>query len=82
LDEQVRALARTIASNDPLAVRLTKKAINNSCESMGMREALLKALELDVEIETTETSESKEFNRILNEQGTKAALAWREDKVK
>ena len=81
LDEEVRALARTMATNDPLAVRLTKRAINNSCESMGMREAMLEALELDVEIETSETPESKEFNRILKEQGTKAALAWRERKI-
>jgi enoyl-CoA hydratase len=79
LNEEALSLARTIAANDQLAVRLTKQAINNSCESMGMREAMLSALELDVEIETTETPESKEFNRILQEQGTRAALAWREN---
>jgi enoyl-CoA hydratase len=81
LDKETNNMARTIAMNDELAVRLTKQAINNACESMGMREAMLKALALDVEIETTETAESKEFNRILHEQGTRAALAWRENKI-
>ena len=81
LEAETLALARSIASNDQLAVRLTKRAINETCETMGMREAMLKALDVDIEIETTETEESKEFNRILHEQGTRAALAWREKKT-
>ena len=81
LESETLALARSIASNDQLAVRLTKQAINETCETMGMREAMLKALDVDIEIETTETEESKEFNRILHEQGTRAALAWREKKT-
>ena len=81
LETETLTLARSIASNDQLAVRLTKQAINETCETMGMREAMLKALDIDVEIETTETEESREFNRILHEQGTRAALAWREKKT-
>jgi enoyl-CoA hydratase/carnithine racemase len=81
LENEAGRLARSIATNDQLAVRLTKQAINNACETMGMREAMLNALALDVEIETTETPESKEFNKILQEQGTRAALAWRENKI-
>jgi enoyl-CoA hydratase len=81
LESETISLARSIASNDQLAVRLTKQAINKGCETMGMREAMLDALALDVEIETTETAESKEFNKILDEQGTKAALQWRENKI-
>lgn len=81
LDEQTRELALGIAANDQLAVRLTKQAINRSCEIMGMREAMLEALEVDVQIETTQTPESSEFNRILAEQGTRAALAWRRKNI-
>ena len=81
LYDEARSTASTIANNDQLAVRLTKQAINQSCETMGMRQAMLQALELDVEIETTQTPESKEFNRILKEQGTRAALAWRDRKT-
>jgi len=79
-DCQAEALriARTIAVNDSVAVTLTKKAINRSYEAMGMRQALLQALELDVSIEASETPESREFDRIMAEQGTKAALAWQQ----
>jgi len=76
LDEAV-AIAARIASNDTQAVRLTKKAINRSLEIGGMRQALLAALETDVEIETSETAESREFNEILRRDGAKAAIAWR-----
>ena len=44
---------------------------------MGMRESLLQALDTDLIIETTETPESKAFNEILERQGTRAALDWR-----
>ena len=77
LMDEARSIAMTIAGNDPLAVRLTKQAINRSYDIMGLREALAQALELDVLIESTETDESREFNRILRDQGAKAAIAWR-----
>ncbi len=74
-------IARAIAVNDRIAVALTKKAINRSYEVMGMRQALLQSLELDVSIEASETPESREFDRILAEEGTKAALAWQEARL-
>jgi len=46
-----------------------------------MRQALLQALELDVSIEASETPESREFDRIMAEQGTKAALAWQQARI-
>jgi len=76
LDEAI-ALAKRVASNDAQAVRLTKRAINRSLDIGGMRQALLAALETDVEIETNETAESREFNEILKKDGAKAAIAWR-----
>jgi enoyl-CoA hydratase len=77
LINEATELAKRIAANDLLAVTLTKKAINQSFEKMGMREALLEALETDVLITNTETPESKAFNEITKEKGLKAALAWR-----
>ena len=53
LDESMN-LARTIAANDPVSVRLTKVAINRSLDIAGMTDALAQALEIDVEIETSE----------------------------
>jgi enoyl-CoA hydratase len=75
--ESAMKMANEIALNDPVSVRLTKRALNASLEAAGLRRALEAALELDVEIELTETPESVEFNRILEEEGPKAALAWR-----
>jgi len=77
LMKEARKLANEIAINDPFAVRLTKKAINQSLETAGMRDALRAALETDMEIETTETPESRTFNEIMESDGLKAALAWR-----
>ena len=75
--QEARALAGEIALNDPLAVKLTKKAINDTLRTAGMEDALRAALQTDIEIETTETPESRAFNEILKSRGLKAALAWR-----
>lgn len=77
LAEEATALAQAVAGNDEVAVRLTKLAVNRSCEIAGMRRALLDALELDVIIEATETDQTRQFREILRREGTKAALAWR-----
>lgn len=79
--QSARELALEIAGNDQLAVRLTKHAINSSMKRAGMRDALLEALETDVDIESTETEESRRFNEIMKEQGTRAAIAWRKDRA-
>jgi enoyl-CoA hydratase len=75
--DEALALAQRIAANDAQAVRQTKGAINRSLDIGGMRQALLAALDIDVEIETNETAESREFNQILKRDGAKAAIAWR-----
>jgi enoyl-CoA hydratase len=77
LMQHARDMASEIALNDPVAVRLTKKAINRTVEIAGLRDALEEALAIDLEIELTATPESNEFNRILQEDGPKAALEWR-----
>lgn len=74
-------LANEIAVNDPVAVQLTKQALNRTLEIGGLTAALEEALEIDIEIESTATPESKEFNRILAAEGLKAALAWRARQV-
>jgi enoyl-CoA hydratase len=81
LVHEARALARQIARNDQLAVRLTKQAVNTMCEIPRMRDALRHALELDVAIETTETEESRAFNEILKKEGARAAIAWRDRQI-
>ena len=78
LREAALDMARRAALLDGNAVRLTKQAINRSYSAMGFEAALRQALDLDVEIETTETEESRVFKEILNRDGVKAAIAWRE----
>jgi enoyl-CoA hydratase len=78
LEEQALALAHSIAANDRIAVTLTKQAINRSADIMGLRQSLQQALELDVLIEASETPESREFNAILEKEGPRAAIRWRE----
>jgi len=79
--EEALAVARSIAANDRIAVAVTKEAINRTAETMGMRQALLHSLELGVFAEESETPESREFNEILEKEGTKAALAWQEARL-
>lgn len=74
------AVAKTLSANDQLAVKLTKQAINRAYDVMGMRDALLQALEIDIVIESTETPESKMFNDISKKEGLKAAIAWRRNR--
>jgi len=71
------AVAQRIASNDPLAVKLTKQALNRSLDIAGLRAALAQALEIDVLIESTDSPEKREFEAVLKRDGAKAALAWR-----
>jgi enoyl-CoA hydratase len=78
LVHEARGVAREIARNDQVAVRLTKQAVNAVYEIPRMREALEHALELDLAIESTETEESRQFNEILKKEGARAAIAWRD----
>jgi enoyl-CoA hydratase len=81
LAAEVMAAAGRCAMLDAEAVRLTKTAINRSYSQMGFERALRQALDLDVQIETTETAESSTFKDILTRDGVKAAIAWREARV-
>ena len=77
LMDEALAIAQRIAANDAHAVRLTKQAINRSLDIGGMRQAMQHALEIDIQVEASETAESREFNEILRRDGAKAAIAWR-----
>jgi enoyl-CoA hydratase len=78
LDEETLALAEEIAKNEPFVVRAMKASINRAWELAGLPEALDANLELDVEIETANLPARDEFRRITQEEGLKAAIAWRD----
>lgn len=78
LMEQALTTARLIAQAAPLAIQVTKEAINRSYELMGLMEswdynALLMAV-LDV----SSTEEGDTFNAIRGQEGLKAAITWRD----
>lgn len=75
------ALARRVALMDVDSVRMTKQAINQTYEIMGLGQALRMGADTSVKLETLETELRREFNRVLREQGMKAALAWREARL-
>ena len=71
-------LANEIAKNDSVAIAMTKKSINRAWEVAGFREAIASNVEMDSIIEAAEVPERIEFRKITQEQGLKAAIAWRD----
>lgn len=76
------ALAEEFTLMDPDSVRMTKKAINQTYEIMGLSRSLAMGVDTAIKIEAIETPLRKQFNQILREQGMKAALAWCEQRLK
>jgi enoyl-CoA hydratase len=80
LGDETMRLARELAVVDPVAMRLTKQAINRSWEAAGFREALQEGVEIGAEIESARVPEREEFERIATERGLKEALRWRDER--
>jgi enoyl-CoA hydratase len=78
LDDATLALANEIAKNEPFVVRTMKASINRVWQLAGLRAALDANTELDVMIETANLPARDEFRRITQEEGLKAAIAWRD----
>jgi enoyl-CoA hydratase len=78
LDDATLALAEEIAKNEPFVVRTMKASINRVWQLSGLRAALDANTELDVMIETANLPARDEFRRITQEEGLKAAIAWRD----
>ena len=78
LDGATLELADEIAKNEPFVVQTMKASINRAWEVAGFRAALESNTELDVMIETANLPARDEFRRITQEEGLKAAIAWRD----
>jgi len=78
LDEETLALAEEIAKNEPFVVQATKRAVNRAWDVAGFRSAMEANTEIDVAIESANLPARDEFRRITQEQGLKAAIAWRD----
>ena len=75
-------LAKDMSAAAAAAVQGTKQAINRSYDIMGMRQALLAALQSDLVITVGGGPEREAFDAIRREKGLKAALAWRDAKFR
>jgi enoyl-CoA hydratase len=78
LDEETRSLAEEIAKNEPFVVQATKRAVNRVWDVAGFRSAMEANIDIDVAIESANLPARDEFRRITQEQGLKAAIAWRD----
>jgi enoyl-CoA hydratase/carnithine racemase len=78
LDDATMELAEEIAKNEPFVVQTTKRAVNRAWDVAGFRAAMSANTELDVMIETANLPARDEFRRITQEEGLKAAVAWRD----
>jgi len=82
LDEATLALADEIAKNEPFVVQAMKRSANRAWDVAGFRAAMAANTELDTIIETANLPARDEFRRITEEQGLKAAIAWRDAKYR
>jgi enoyl-CoA hydratase/carnithine racemase len=80
LGDAVEELVRKIAPTPLPVLRLTKLALVRAYEAMGLRSAVLANLDLSAILNAADTPEQREFDRIVSEQGLKAALAWRDSR--
>ncbi len=80
LEDAVSELVRKIAPTPLEVLRLTKLALVRAYEAMGLRSAVLANLDLSAILNAADTPEQREFDRIVSEQGLKAALAWRDSR--
>ena len=79
LEEETMKLANRLADQPAESIRMLKYEINKTYEIMGMRNAMDFAAEMFNLCRINQTQEQAEFNRIVKEQGLKAAMAWKEE---
>jgi enoyl-CoA hydratase len=80
LEAATMHLAEEIAKNEPFVVQTTKRAVNRVWDVAGFRAAMEANTELDVMIETANLPAREQFRRLTQEQGLKAAIAWRDER--
>ena len=80
VDQTVEELVRKIAPTPLPVLRLTKIALVRAFEAMGLREAVNMNLDLSSMLNAADTPEQREFMSIVQSQGLKAALTWRDSR--
>ena len=80
LEKKVIEIARQISNASDQSVQMTKEAINFSYENSNFYSSLKRGLDIEIKIESDESQERLEFNKIRKEEGLKAAIQWRDKK--
>lgn len=78
LDATALAMAGNIAALDPMLVKETKRALNQSLEAQGLLQALETALGIDLVIEGEGSPDKRAFMDVLRREGLRAAIRWRD----
>lgn len=78
LERSVEELVARIAPTPLEVLRLTKRALNRAQRAMGLLEAVEANLDLSAMLNGAGTPEQREFDRLVRDEGLKAALAWRD----
>jgi enoyl-CoA hydratase len=82
LDAAVGALVAKIAPTPLEVLRYTKLGIRRAFEAMGLPQAVQGNIDLSALLNSADTAEQREFDRIAREHGLKAALDWRDSRYK
>lgn len=80
LESAARELALRIAPTPLPILQLTKQALNRAYEAKGLLTAVKTNLDISAMINSANTPEQQEFDRIAAENGLKAALVWRDER--
>ncbi len=77
LEEKTMKYARRMALISPEALRWGKLSINRGAEMAGLRAAMESNVDMFISLYATKTEVGTEFDRLVKEEGLKAALKWR-----
>jgi enoyl-CoA hydratase len=80
LEDTVEELVAKIAPTPLPVLRLTKLALKRAHDARGFREALNANHDVTAILDAADTSEQRDFRRIAETEGLKAALAWRDSR--
>lgn len=80
LESAVEELVRKIAPAPLAVLKLTKVALMRAYEAMGIRSAVAANLDISAILNSSDTPEQREFDRIVASDGLRAALRWRDER--
>ena len=80
LAAEVDALADRLARTPPEVMAPTKRMLNRAMDAAGFRLAVEAGLDLGAIINAADTPEQREWDAIVQRDGLKAALAWRDQR--